>query len=98
LHSPTAEAEQRRRIVQKMFPGLPNNSELMKDMMSEIDDWLKQAKKMAKQAPLLLPPPAGEPGAEPSSVRGEGGGARKPGEGPPTRPTSQQANAGARGM
>lgn len=97
LHSSTAEAEQRRRIIQKMFPGLPNNSDLMKAMMEEIDDWLEMAKKMSVQTPLR-PPPEPTPGDEPSGIRGPGGGARLPGAGPPTRPTVQQANAGARGM
>jgi hypothetical protein len=91
LHSPSAEGELRKRLIKRLFPALPETA--LKAMMGEVDKATKRSKEAFERGPLQPPPPTptGEP--RPSEVRGAGGGARQPGEGPPIRPTVQHANA-----
>jgi hypothetical protein len=91
LHSPTAEGELRKRLIKRLFPAMPESE--LKAMMKEVDKATEREQEAFERGPMLPPPPTptGEP--RPSETRGPGGGARAPGEGPPTRPTTQQANA-----
>jgi len=113
LHSPTASARIRKKLLVKMFPEATEDE--LEEMVAEIDQVLEREKKMQKDGPLgtagllqqseeELERIANGDSQEPavgnarrgrnvnlSEVRGQGGGARGPGRGEPTRPTTQQA-------
>jgi len=91
--SPTARAEQRKKLLQKQFPNASDR--LLKEMFDEVDEQLEKEKRVANRGLDPGMDPDMDPGRFASerdpSARGPGGGARGPGAGPPTRPTTQQA-------
>lgn len=100
LHSPTAEAELRRQMLARLFPNATEKQ--LKTMMDEIETIRDREIQMHERGPLNpgdVPPGGGGQGdLEPAGTRGAGGGARPPGEGPPTRPTVNQARSAERGQ
>ncbi len=87
LWSPTESSIRRKMLVMKTHPQLSDADR--RTVFDEIDARLAREKAMADRAPL---DPA-DTGRNPSDVRGAGGGARGPGAGAPTRPTTQQADS-----
>lgn len=104
LWSSNVEARLRQKLVDRMFPDLPQGDR--DQIFSEIEERRKQREEMRQRAPLSpADAPEMDPGRDdpsrrgvsrdqnPSEVRGAGGGARGPGAAVPTRPTRQQAGA-----
>lgn len=92
LWSSLADKKLREQLVARLFPSA--TAEEKKKMQSELDKREKREATMAERMPLdpLADPNAGgEGGDDRSQVRGKGGGATPPGQGPPTKPTTQQA-------
>lgn len=100
LWSPTADSMLRANVVSRLFPSA--TLEQRRKIAAEVEKRREREAEMSDRRPL---DPAADPRMiddddsddprqpEPSQVRGPGGGARRPGAGPPTRPTTQQADA-----
>lgn len=96
--SPTARAEIRKKLLQKQFPSATDK--LLNEMYEEVDARLEKEKLAFERGidpdldPDMDPGRVVERGSE---IRGQGGGARAPGAGPPVRPDRQTAGAADRG-
>ena len=88
----------RKKLLQKQFPNATDKQ--LQEMYDEVDDQLEKEKTVANRGLDPGMDPDMDPGRFESerdpSARGPGGGARRPGGGPPTRPTTQQADGADR--